>query len=643
MNSEAWDKYCERGILALVLAILVFGPLAMGAVDTPEFLVLQGFTLGVMLLWALRIWISPRPQLLWPPICWVVLAFALYAVARYLTADIEYVARLEMVQVLMYAFLFFAIVNNLYRQEYSQIISFTLIFLAMAISACAVYQFFTHSNRVWHFTSPYKGRASGTYISPNNLAGFLEMLLPLATTYVLAGRMKPVTRIFLGYAALVMAVGLAVTLSRGGWAAAAIGLFAVIGILVGHRQYRVPALLLLVVLLGGGAWFTSIYLGKTLSYISRVEGTVNAGRVELDFRRDMWTAAERMWRDHFWWGAGPAHYNYLFPEYRSERVQRQPDRVHNDYLNLLADWGTTGGLIVLAGMAAFAAGLLETRKHVRRAEKDLGRHGSSSNRFAFFLGAAGGLLALAAHSVVDFNLHIPANAILGVTLLALLSSNQRFATERYWVNLRLPGRMLATLALTSGLAYLGWQGGRRANEFVWLARAQSPSLLVLDRAALLEKAFVIEPANFETAYNIGEAYRRQSSVGNLSDYAAQAETGIRWYARAMALNPFDGYNCLGTGMCLDLLDRHAEAGPFYRRAEALDPNGYFTVANIGWHYFQVGDYLAAREWMERSRWLEWNDNIIANSYLPLIDQKLAEKASGKGPVLPGLVNKKTGN
>ena len=47
--------------------------------------------------------------------------------------------------------------------------------------------------------------------------------------------------------------------------------------------------------------------------------------------------------------------------------------MHNDYLNLLADWGAAGGLIVLAGMAAFAAGLWETRKHVRRAEKDLGR------------------------------------------------------------------------------------------------------------------------------------------------------------------------------------------------------------------------------------------------------------------------------
>ncbi len=634
MNREAFDKFCERGILGLVLAILVFGPLAMGAVEAPAFLVVQALALGVMLLWALRIWVSPKPQLLWPPICWVVLAFTIYAIARYFTADIEYVARQEMIQVLIFAFLFFAIVNNLYRQEVAQIIGFTLIFLAMVISAYALYQFFKHSNRVWNFTSPYPGRASGTYISPNNLAGFLEMLLPLATAYVLAGRMKPVMRILLGYAALVMAAGLAVTFSRGGWAAAVVGLLAVVGILLGHHQHRIPALLLLVVFIAGGAYFTKFYLAKTLTYISRMKGTVSTGQVELNLRRGMWTAAERMWLDHFWWGVGPAHYDYRFREYRPERVQARPNRAHNDYLNLLADWGAAGGIIVLAGMAAFAAGLQETRKHVRRTERDLGGHGGSSNRFAFFLGASAGLLALALHSVVDFNLHVPANAILGVTLLALLTSNVRFATERYWVNMRLSAKMLATVVLAGVVSYLGWQGWRRGNEFLWLARAQSPALTVLERAALLGKAFAVEPENFETAYNIGESYRTQSWEGG-PDYQKQAETAMHWYACARQLDTYDGYNDLRTGMCLDWLDRHAEAGPFYRRAETLDPNGYYTVAIIGWHYFQTGDYLAAREWLERSLRLEWDDNIIASSYLDRVDQKLAENASGSSPLPPG--------
>src|SRR5208283_4510278 len=121
----------------------------------------------------------------------------------------------------------------------------------------------------------------------------------------------------------------------------------------------------------------------------------------------------------------------------------------------------------------------ETRKHVRRAESDLGGRGTS-NRFAFFLGASAGLLALAVHSAVDFNLHIPANAILGVTLLALLTSNLRFATERYWLSARLPVRLLATIVLAGGVAYLGWQGWRRGNESAWLRPAQSPSLLLLE-------------------------------------------------------------------------------------------------------------------------------------------------------------------
>src|SRR5208282_4927208 len=129
------DGWCERTILGLVLAILVFAPLAMGAVDAWAFLVVQALTIAVMLVWALRLWLSPKPQLLWPPIGWVVLAFALYAVARYLTADIEYVARLEMIQVVVYAFLFFAIVNNLYHQESVQMVSYAMIFLAVGISS----------------------------------------------------------------------------------------------------------------------------------------------------------------------------------------------------------------------------------------------------------------------------------------------------------------------------------------------------------------------------------------------------------------------------------------------------------------------------------------------------------------------------
>jgi O-antigen ligase len=636
MNRETLDRWCERSLLGLVLGILVFGPLAMGAVGAPEFLVLQGLTVAVMFVWALRLWISPKPQLLWPPLSWVVLAFAALAIGRYLTADIEYVARQEMIQVLMYAFLFFAIVNNLYRQESAQIISFTLIILAVGISCFAVFQFLTHSNRVWGYVSPYPGRASGTYISPNNLAGFLEMLLPLATAWILVARIRPLTRVLLGYAALAMLAGMAVTFSRGGWVAVTLALLALLGILVFHRNHRLPALLLLVILAGGGTVFVTKYLSKTVSYMRRVGTSETSVESDFSVRRDIWIAAGQMWRDHFWWGVGPAHYDYRFREYRPESVQLSPDRAHNDYLNLLADWGAAGGIIVLAGAAVFGAGLRKTWKSVRPSENDFGR--GLSNRFAAFLGAAAGLLALAIHSVVDFNLHIPANAILGVTLLALLSSNLRFATERHWWSARLPARMLATLALIAGVAFLSCQGWRRAWEAVWLARAEQAPVYSPAQAANLEKAFAIDGMNFETAYNIGEANRVESFDGG-QDFEALAKTAMQWYERGMKLDPHNGYGYLRYGMCLDWLDKHDEAGPYFNRADALDPNGYYTAANIGWHYVQTGDYAAARPWLERSLRLHWLENGAAASYLEITEAKLVENASGQSH-LPAVLEQK---
>ena len=104
---------------------------------------------------------------------------------------------------------------------------------------------------------------------------------------------------------------------------------------------------------------------------------------------------------------------------------------------------------------------------------------------------------------------------------------------------------------------------------------------------------------------------------------------MQWFERGWKLNPYYSYNYLRYGMCLDWLERHAEAAPFYDRAETCDPNNYFTAANTGWHYVQAGDYAAARPWLLRSLRLQQQDNPIARSYLDLTEQKLRDQASGE--------------
>src|SRR5581483_8025902 len=190
-------------------------------------------------------------------------------------------------------------------------------------------------------------------------------------------------------------------------------------------------------------------------------------------------------------------------------------------------------------------------------------------------------------------------------------------------------KALLSVVLLLGLGYMTWNGLRRSAEHRWLERARRTSDLATRHAAL-EKAFAIEPHNSETSQALGELLRAQSWERG-GDYPQLAASAMQWFQRTMTLNPYDGYGYLRYGMCLDLVGRTAEAGPYFDRAVQLDPNGYFTAAWVGWHYFQAEDYSAAQVWFERAKRLEWNVNPIADAYLPMVRQKLLEQASGEDP------------
>lgn len=337
---ERVDAWLERVILGLVLAVVVFGPLALGAVRPTEFLVIQFLTAAILLAWLARWWFGRNHRLLWTPLCWLVAAFVVYAVLRYATADVEYLARQELLRVLVYSALFFAILTNLHRQESIRIVVFTLLALATLLSFYALYQWFTGSERVWWFLKPrcYFLRASGSYICPDHFAGFLGLLLPVALSYTLTGRLKSVPRVLLGYAALMMLAGLAVTFSRATWLASAIALTILFVILLRHRSYRLVSLVCIGIILVGAAVF------KVTSAKAHDRLLESAG---VSYERtpwvEIWPAAWRIWQHHFWLGVGPGlfdqHYRAVPPRHRegpklagpgAQRLPQRPGRLGAD-------------------------------------------------------------------------------------------------------------------------------------------------------------------------------------------------------------------------------------------------------------------------------------------------------------------------
>ena len=657
MEREQIDNWCGRGILGLVLAALVFGPLSAGAVGSFEFLVIQGLTLAAASLWVVRVWLQENYRLLFPPICWVVILFAGLAVFRSHDADLQYVARGELIQVLTYSLLFFIVLNNLHRQESAQLIGIVLICLAMALSVYAIFQFFTNTDYVWHLLHPerkpeqYMGRGSGTYICPNHFAGFVEIVVPLALAFMFKGRFHHATKVFFGYAALVMLAGIAVSVSRGGWLATGLALAILFSILVRYRDTRLPALVFLT-LFAVGALFAlrqGFQAQKRWSQFFRESGGV------FDIRFYLWDPAVQIWKDHFWWGAGPGHFNERFAAYRPEIVQASPGWVHNDYLNTLADWGVVGAVLVLAAWVFLYWGAFKTWHFVRRANDIASK---PSSRGALILWGGIGLSAVLFHALVDFNMHVPANALVTIVMMALVTGYLRFATERHWLSSRWWIRTLVTLVVLAGIGYLGQLGfvrfqearhvavadrlhlsiGRDTQTFQELDAPGAASLNWEQMTALSRKVVAetrkevealklanqVEPSNFKTTYRIGQGLRSLSELTEGEESDGYLTEALQWFLKGIEINPFDPYNHLRAGMCLDGFRRYDEALEHFEKSMELDPKNYYVVALYGWHFFQVGDYAAAKRWFQESlRLSEWRLNLIAANYMILVDERLA--------------------
>jgi hypothetical protein len=337
-----------------------------------------------------------------------------------------------------------------------------------------------------------------------------------------------------------------------------------------------------------------------------------------ELRRLIWEPALAMWLDHPWWGVGPAHFDYRFREYRAGTIQARPDRVHNDLLNALADWGLAGTGLLLAGIAmGFRSGLRSLRTD---ATWHLCGVGADRSTGGLVFGLVVGSAVLLMHSLVDFNLHIPGNALLCVTFLAWicnLDPNRNRVRSR---RLLLWGSRAAGMVAGAFAVVMVLLLGRWAAEQRWLAGAQQAGASVPEPESALRGAFLVEPGNFETAGRLGEILRLRGWVGG-EDYRLLTGEAMLWFERAMELNPHDPHSRLRYGMCLHWLERHEEAGQHFEEGLQLDPHGYYANALMGWHFLQLGDWVESERWFQRSlELLPAPQNAIAPAYLAILQQ-----------------------
>jgi len=125
------------------------------------------------------------------------------------------------------------------------------------------------------------------------------------------------------------------------------------------------------------------------------------GDVSRSRRASMFRGAEQIFLDHPVNGVGLGTIVTVFPGYDAGYDGLVVDHVHNDYIEALAEAGTLGGL---CGVAFLWLLFTDARRSF------VAEQGHFST--ALHAGAIAAVCGILLHSFVDFNLHIPSNALL---------------------------------------------------------------------------------------------------------------------------------------------------------------------------------------------------------------------------------------
>jgi O-antigen ligase len=596
--------------MILIMALLVFGiVLALGGV-TPELLA-PSFFLGLLLLviWGGRILFRSEQPLKRSPMHLPGLLFLGYALARFLTAPIEYEGRVEMFQLALCAAVYFICANEFRSPTHRRALVFLLAALAVFESMYGIWQAVTKTDAIFHWvrSESYRGRASGTYVCPNHLAGCLEIILGLIVARLALVKMEVasfeqsmIIKVGLIYAMLVSAAGIIFSQSRGGWVAATGGL---VLLTIWGRKFSVNALLrltaLVVVLAGIAALVLTSETGqRRLAETFKRDapsGELRLRDLTLGGRIVLWTGTWQMIKEAPVFGTGPGTWQWLYQPHKEARLKARAEYAHNDYLNLLSDYGIIGTLLV----AWFFVGFYRQAWILSRADQLLEQR-------AFAVGAVAAVTAILIHSAFDFNLHIPGNAVLLAAIMGTMTAMDDKAV-RYPARIIRRGRFaLAAAALAvsiaCGVLFVPTVISAHYADLGWGYKGR------LEYEAALHyyrKAIAADLKSPQPQIRLGEIYLVQTSLRVGPEKEAQrrelALLAVEAFDHALRLNPFLVAAWLGRARGFEMANDEAQALDSYQKALQVDPVNPSAYFRIGWIYRNRGDQAKAEAAFEESQ------------------------------------------
>jgi O-antigen ligase len=540
------------------------------------------------------------------------LLFLAYATWSFSLSPAKYVARFEFLWILTYAGAFLGLRLTLHNRRWGIWLVALLLGLASLTCVFALMNKGVSQYLIWGLPRPdYGDRISGTFGCPNHFANLMAMACCLSVAYFIYPRTPWALRILSLYLLAMFSVGVFFSVSRGGYIAWLSGLFVISCFFILQRSFPLKLrLVLLTSCLLVAALFS--YMAFQNPFVkSRIDATWK-GDIRLHLAAD----AIKIWKENPLLGSGMATFDFEHQRIHSGYLSSRAVYTHDDYLNLLADYGAVGAILVLLFFIVLTPELWR-------------RHAESEREFDLLMtrSAIWILVVMAAHSLFDFNFHIPACALTFFCILGLATSRSARPGSNDKAGF-LPGLILGLVALLAA-GYL-IHSAYAMRDSVVLEKWKEEDYLKLSTQQLVElgeKAWRQDPYCSPVLEKIGDGLRvktaeinqslKQSIRAGEKDQVEKllverenlGKTAQKFYQRAADLNPLYDGMLIKQGLLSDILDRDQEAYLFYSKALQNQPYSNFYHYHLGFHFLKVGEYDMAKEEFALARRIPVHRNL----------------------------------
>jgi O-antigen ligase len=422
-------------ILYGVFTVLLFGPLAFGAVEPWAVFLLEASSAVLFVVWTRQQLRADELNIRVNPLFGPMIAFAAL-IGLQLTFRLPAYWHETFISALLYlayGLLTFLVIQCLQRSSQAKVLAVVISAYGVAVAGFALLQSLSATTKLYWLRTPRSGGwIYGPYVNHNHYAGLMEMLVPiplvLCQTRFAQGWLRNAAIV----GAAIMTGTIFLSGSRGGMLAF-VGEMALLGVVL-LRSWRSPRATaglgaFLAIVIGLLVWVGGGELSKRLSTIHAETKTELSGGTRVSLNKDSLRMAAA--KPVLGWGLG--NFPVAYPQFRTFYTDFYVNAAHEDYLQLLVETGLVGFLIMLWFLWVL----------YRNAFHKLANWTEDING-AISLAAVMGCTGILIHSFLDFNLQVPANAAWFYVLSALaastvsLESRQRVRRERT----RIPADML---------------------------------------------------------------------------------------------------------------------------------------------------------------------------------------------------------